>query len=133
MKKVRQYLTLLLLASIAAHLYEYGCSAPTPGTPDIQAISIAVAHDIEYMNTNGIRRTGTGIANGMLNNTETWFTSRRGCSAQADIVASDLQVQFHDWKFLVVASPLHHWIEAYNGNGTVLRIDPWTGEVSKKI
>lgn len=133
LRKAIDYLTFLLVLAIGSHLYEYGAAIPlTNGSADVQAIKTTVAHDIAYMDADGERRPGDGVFNGMVNNFETWFTTYKGCTGQSDKVASDLQVAFPDWQFQVVASPVHHWILAYHGD-TVLRIDPWTGEVSKQI
>ncbi len=129
-----KYTLFLLVLAIGTHLYQYGASGPlADGSSDIQAIRITVMHDVQYMNEMGVRRPGTGVVNGIVNNLETWFTARRGCTHQANIVASSLQLAFPSWRFEVLASPIHHWVEGYDGSGHCLRIDPWTGEVVQKI
>lgn len=132
-RKTLGWLTLTLVIAIGAHLYQYGAAGPLlDGSSDVQAIRITVAHDVQELTASGLRKPGEGVANGMMNNAETWFTTYTGCSRQSDLVASDLQTQFPAWQFKVVSSPLHHWIIASNGK-TALRVDPWTGDLGQLI
>lgn len=125
-----QVLALILTLAIGRHLYLYGAGGPLDLNPKAAPIAARVSADVQILTAQGKRLAGTGVLRGMANNFLSWADGYVGCSKQADIVASDLQVVAPGWKFKVVNSPLHHWVVAQDGNGNKLRIDPWTGEVS---
>lgn len=90
----------------------------------------------ERMSREGMRRPGSGLINGIINNIESSiFGKKLGCGEQAQVVLDDIVADvykngaFDDhWQFKIVnPNPFHQNIEATSSNPSdpKVTIDPW--------
>lgn len=101
---------------------------------DVAKLQMSFNRLVNDMNNQDLRRAGSGMINGLVNNASTWVNpSRMGCSGQAGFAKDTLSTVPTDdqWKFDVVRDPtamiLHFNLRATssNPNDPVLIFDPW--------
>jgi RHS repeat-associated protein len=111
-------------------------SAPNNGA---QAIESIFSRSVSEMDKMGVRRTGSGTLNGVLNNLQSWYKGCWGCGDQANYLMLQLQASGPSgWQYITqgvdpVLGVYTHYITValpdYPGN-PVIFMDPWRNEIN---
>ena len=104
-----------------------------------QAIESIFSRSVIEMVNMGVRRTGSGTLNGVLNNLQSWYKGCWGCGDQANYLTLQLQATGpSDWQYITqgvdpVLGVYTHYITValpdYPGN-PVIFMDPWRNEIT---
>jgi hypothetical protein len=99
---------------------------------DIRYIQQTFDKAVSYMDSNGLRRPGSGLVNALKNDFDFWFTNYQACKGQSYILMGFLQgipqgsLNFQ-WTFSQTDDYWHTWVESSYGGPTNIVMDPLYG------